>query len=128
MDGHYKILKLADRGQDFLCYVFEARRPAAERAIVDIRRIYRADYLGTVLAFVSAAFGAFLNPECACFSPVVPKQPGAEGFYESIINKGTICLASFPPDQGGFAKVCCTLVKLLFQQVVKGRQWRSLMV
>ena len=91
---------------------------------VDLRqleRFYRQDYVGTIEAFVTKAFGMFRRSRLQCYSDESPRLSGP-GFYEDIIDKGRIVLVSISPSEPALAKTLCTLVKCLFQRSVLARR------
>ncbi len=96
--------------------------PAAPDVKVDLQlldRFFRQDYVGTIEAFISKAFGMFRRSRLACYSRA--QRPGQLPFYEDLIENGRIVLVSVSPSEPGLAKTLCTLVKCLFQRTVLAR-------
>jgi len=92
--------------------------------LVDIRdldRFYRSQYVATVEAFISKAFGMFRRSRLRHYSVNAGRARGSAPFYEDIIENGRIVLVSVPPSEPVLAKTLCTLVKCLFQRTVLAR-------
>ena len=96
----------------------DARRDDARLAISQIERFFKADYVHTIMAFVSRAYGSFQRSGYACFSPSGRTKGSRKSFYDRIIEDGKIVLVSVSPADPLVAKTLCTLVKSLFQQTV----------
>jgi hypothetical protein len=95
--------------------------------LVDIRQIerfYRQDYVGTIEAFITKAFGMFRRWRYQCYSDNTPRL-GRPPFYEDIIENGRIVLVSISPAEPVLAKTLCTLIKCLFQRTVLSRGQNS---
>lgn len=123
--GQRAIQRLAREGKKALHTLDAADRQDAERAINQIESFYRQDYVGTVEAFISAAYGSFQESYASCYSPVGQSRLAKRtNFYDSIIEEGKIVLVSVSPADPGLAKTLCTLVKCLFQRTVLGRDSR----
>lgn len=88
--------------------------------IGQIERFYRQDYVGTIEAFITKAFGMFRRWKYQCYSDDTPRR-GRPPFYEDIIENGRIVLVSISPSEPVLAKTLCTLVKCLFQRTVLSR-------
>ncbi|HRI13556.1 MAG TPA: type IV secretion system DNA-binding domain-containing protein [Verrucomicrobiota bacterium] len=92
--------------------------------LIDLRqleRFYRQDYVGTIEAFVTKAFGMFRRSRLQCYSDE-SVSPGGPPFYEDIIENGRIVLVSISPSEPVLAKTLCTLIKCLFQRTVLARR------
>lgn len=88
--------------------------------IQQINRFYMQDYVGTIEAFITKAFGVFRRSKYACYSgnaSHISKIP----FYEDMVQNGRIVLVSISPSEPVLAKTLCTLVKCLFQRTVLSR-------
>lgn len=102
----------------------ELRSPQQRDLLVDLRqleRFYRQDYVGTIEAFATKAFGMFRRSRLQCYSDDTARL-GAPPFYEDIIENGRIVLVSISPSEPVLAKTLCTLVKCLFQRTVLARR------
>lgn len=96
--------------------------PTRRDAVIDLQildRFFRQNYLGTVEAFVTKAFGMFRRSRLACYSGA--ERRGSVPFYEDIIESGRIVLVSVSPAEPVLAKTLCTLVKCLFQRTLLAR-------
>jgi hypothetical protein len=83
-------------------------------------RFFRQNYVGTIDAFATKAFGMFRRDRLACYS-APRRRPNAKPFYEDIIENGRIVLVSVSPAEPALAKTLCTLIKCLFQRTVLAR-------
>jgi hypothetical protein len=100
--------------------------PTRSDVLVDLQtleRFYRQDYVGTVEAFVTKAFGMFRRSRLECYSKVT--RANRLPFYEDIIENGRIVLVSASPSEPALAKTLCTLMKCLFQRTVLARGDRT---
>lgn len=121
------------RAKPELARLSRDERQDAVLAISRIESFYRAggnrDYVETIDAFISNAYGAFQQSRFRCFAPTVSKNKGVQRktFNDSIIDEGKIVLVSASPGDPAMAKMLCTLVKCLFQQNVLSRKdrWRA---
>jgi hypothetical protein len=87
-----------------------------------VERFFRQDYVGTIEAFITKAFGMFRRPRLQCYSAPTARIGKSRGFYEDIIEKGKIVLVSVSPSEPVLAKTLCTLIKCLFQRTVLARR------
>ena len=84
-----------------------------------LSRFFKQDYVATIEAFVTKAFGMFRRSKLWCYSGDTTHE--AIPFYESIIERGRIVLVSISPAEPILAKTLSTLMKSLFQRTVLGR-------
>ena len=103
-----KQIELGDRYEDILI------------DIQQIERFFKQDYVGTIEAFITKAYGMFRQKKHSCFSTHQHAYNGVP-FYEDIIENGRIVVVSIPPSQPALAKTICTLIKCLFQRTVLAR-------
>jgi hypothetical protein len=89
--------------------------------IQQIERFYQQDYVGTIQAFMTKAYGMFRRSRYWCYSDETPRTD-ALPFYEDIIQNGKIILVSISPSEPVLAKTLCTLIKCLFQRTILSRQ------
>jgi len=85
-----------------------------------IDRFFRQEYVGTIEAFVTKAFGMFRRSRLQCYSGNSRRANGIP-FYEDIIENGRIVLVSISPADPALAKTLTTLMKVLFQRTVLAR-------
>jgi len=83
-----------------------------------LERFYAADYVGTIEAFITKAYGMFRRSRLHCYSAAAPK---GGRLYDDILERGKIVLVSISPGEPALAKTLCTLVKCLFQRTVLSR-------
>jgi hypothetical protein len=95
------------------------RRADLRSDLQALRRFFAQDYVATIEAFITKAFGMFRRSKLWCYSGTQP--PGPTPFYEEIIDKGRIVLVSISPAEPILAKTLSTLMKSLFQRTVLGR-------
>ena len=102
-------------------------------AAAQIESFFESDYVRTLEAFISNAFGAFQQYRFRCLSrgsrSLLDKygsRPKRPSFYDSIIEQGKVVVVSVGPEDPGMGKTLCTLVKCLFQQAVMSRRERFL--
>jgi hypothetical protein len=113
------IQRLAIEAESQLGGVPDDVRADARLAISQIHRFFKADYVHTIMAFVSRAYGSFQRSTYECYSPPQrTKLARKSSFYDEIIEDGKIVLVSVSPADPLVAKTLCTLVKSLFQQTV----------
>lgn len=103
-------------------YLLTLALSAGDRDDLDIdlqglRRFFATEYVGTIEAFVSKAFGMFRRSRLRCYSDPTPRPR----LYEDILETGKIVLVSISPSEPALAKTLCTLVKCLFQRTVLAR-------
>jgi hypothetical protein len=104
-------------------------------AAAQIESFFESDYVRTLEAFITNAFGAFQQHRFWCLSPKRNIRPlirkhgrgkSKPSFYDLIIEQGKVVLVSVGPEDPGMGKMLCTLVKTLFQQTVMSRRERYL--
>lgn len=98
----------------------EDRRDDIFIDIQQIERFFSRDYVGTIEAFISKAFGMFRQSRNRYYSDDTPRGEKPP-FYEDIIENGRIVVISISPSEPVLAKTLCTLVKCLFQRTVLAR-------
>lgn len=87
--------------------------------IQQVNKFFTQDYVGTIEAFITRAFGMFRKTRNLFYSDDSIKiRPN---FYEDIIEKGKIVIVSISPSEPVLAKTLCTLIKCLFQRTVLSR-------
>lgn len=86
-----------------------------------LERFYRQEYVGTIEAFITKAFGMFRRHRNRCYSDDTPRPSGRPPFYEDIVENGRLVIIAISPSEPVLAKTLCTLVKVLFQRTVLGR-------
>jgi hypothetical protein len=127
-DGQRRILRLARSLRSRLAELPEKEperwpgTPTRRDVLVDLQtleRFYGQDYVGTIMAFVTKAFGMFRRSRLECYSGV--RRINRLPFYEDIIENGRIVLVSVSPSEPALAKTLCTLIKCLFQRTVLAR-------
>jgi TraM recognition site of TraD and TraG len=104
-------------------------------AAAQIESFFASDYVRTLEAFITNAFGPFQQHRFWCLSPEDAARPlvrkygrgkSAPGFYDLMIEQGKVVLVSVGPEDPGMGKMLCTLVKTMFQQTVMSRRERFL--
>jgi hypothetical protein len=115
------------------CIPLEQIRSDVRAAAAQIESFFQSDYVRTLEAFMTNAFGYFQSHRFRCLSKgsrsLVEKYGGARSrpsFYDEVIEHGKVILVSMGPEDPGMGKVLCTLVKCLFQQSVMSRRERYL--
>jgi hypothetical protein len=101
-------------------------RSDLEVAVEEIEAFYRQEpeNVETVNALITGAYGDFRLSEWRRFTPLEMAVPGAATpapFYDQIVDQGKIVLVSVSPNAPVMAKTICTVVKVLFQQVMNSR-------
>jgi hypothetical protein len=94
--------------------------PTARDIVTDMQvldRFFRSDYVGTIEAFITKAFGAFRRSRLLCYSGTRPHA----SLYQDVLEEGRIVLVSVSPGEPGLAKTLSTLIKVLFQRTVLTR-------
>lgn len=95
------------------------RRADLRTDLQALRRFFAQDYVATIEAFITKAFGMFRRSKLWCYSG--EQAGGPTPFYEEIIDRGRIVLVSISPAEPILAKTLSTLMKALFQRTVLGR-------
>lgn len=98
--------------------------PAERRAdlrtdLQALSRFFKQDYVATIEAFITKAFGMFRRSKLWCYSD--DRRRDGPPFYEDIIENGRIVLVSISPAEPILGKTLSTLMKSLFQRTVLGR-------
>ena len=83
-----------------------------------LRSLLSDDYVGTIEAFITKAFGAFRRSQPPCYSG---NEAARNLFYEDVWQNGRIVLVSISPGEPGLSKTLSTLIKVLFQRTVLSR-------
>jgi TraM recognition site of TraD and TraG len=96
----------------------EERRADLRSDIQNLNRFFSRDYVPTIEAFVTKAFGMFRRSKLWCYSG---GRAADRPFYEDIIQEGRIVLVSISPAEPILGKTLSTLMKSLFQRTVLGR-------
>jgi hypothetical protein len=99
----------------------EIPEPRRSDLLIDlqaIQRFYSQDYVATIEAFITKAFGMFRRSKLWCYSG---QATSSRPFYEDIIERGKIVLVSISPAEPVLGKTLSTLVKCLFQRAVLAR-------
>jgi len=96
-------------------------------AATQIESFFQSDYVRTIEAFITSAFGGFLQYKFRRLSAPSRwvwekyRANGRPSVFDQIIEQGKVVLVTVGPEDPVMGKVLCTLIKCLFQQSVMSR-------
>jgi TraM recognition site of TraD and TraG len=97
----------------------ESQRMDLKADLQALKRFFGQDYVATIEAFVTKAFGMFRRSKLQCYSD--DRVKAETPFYEDIVENGRIVVVSISPSEPVLAKTLSTLIKALFQRTVLAR-------